>query len=283
MILIQGGFHSVLETKKIVYKKYQQFFKSERFHLQHVTEQYNEVAKLSALRKIVSYKQYVESVRDSIPLPNIENIVKDAVNRAFSLELITELCFDAVIQESGNAYSNHYYCRSIFTVHRLKQELKNKTVESVFKYLGSIICNDLGSHIKTEIQSRLSINLDFISKFLNFTLVLVLEGMMTTILFIVKPHLAVLASLMSFASICLFAVDVNSKSWRRDQANEIYKEMNENKEKIFKELLKNIRNRCQITVDHLNIIVEQLENFRSRIHLNDHLARELCLLLPFVS
>lgn len=248
-----------------------------------MTEQYNEVAKLSAHRKILSYKQYVESIRDSIPLQNIENIVKDAANRAFSLERITKLCFDAVIQESGNAYSNPYYSRSFFTIHRLKNELKNKTVESVIKYLGSTICDDIGSHIMTKIESRISINLDFIYIVLKSAMTVILGSMITVMLFIVKPHLAVIASFLTVASVLLCAVDVNSKSWRRDVANEIYEEMNKNKEKILKELLKNITNRCQITVDHLNLIVQQLDNFIRRIPLNDILARELCLFLPFVS
>lgn len=283
MILIKGDCHRVFETKKKVYQKYQQFFKSERFHLQHMTEQYNEVAKLSANRKILSYMHHVESIRDSIPLQNIENIIKDAANRAFSLERITELCFDAVIQESGNAYNNPYYSRSMLTVQRVKNELKNKTVELVIKYLGSMICNGIRSHIKTEIKSRLSINLDFISLILKSVMAVVLGIMITVILSIVKPHLAVISSFMTAAIILFCPVDINSKSWRRDVANEIYEEMNKNKEKILKELLKNIRNQCQRTVDHLNIIVQQLENFIRRIPLNDFLARELCLFLQFVS
>lgn len=275
VILINGGFHSVLQAKKKAYQKYKKFFDFERFHLHHESEEYTEVAKLSAHQKVLSYKQFVESVRDSIPLENIEKIVKDAVNRALSKESITEQCFDAVLQESGNTSSNPYYCRSSSTVNRLKQELMRKTVESVSKYLGSEICSEIEKHIKTEFQSKFSIDTDSIYTVLNFSPLILLETMLTVIASILNPLLGVLLAIISVVGTFLFAVNVNSRSWRRDVANEIYKQVDKNKEKVLKELLSSIRNRCKITADHLKMIADRLEEFRSSIQLNDKDTREL--------
>lgn len=275
MILIKGGFHSVLQAKKKAYQKYKQYFNFERFYFHHESEEYTEVAKLSAHRKVVSYKQFVESVRDSIPLQNIEKIVKDAVNRALSKESITELCFDAVIQESGNTNSDPYYCRSSSTVNRLKKELMRKTVDSVSKYLGSEICNEIQRHIQTEFQSRLSIDTDSIYTVLNFSKVLFLEAMVTAIAFLLNPLLGALFALFSLVGTFVFAVNVNSRSWRRDVANEIYKQVDKNKEKLLTELSSNIRTRCKITADHLKMIADLLEEFTSSIHLNEQDTREL--------
>lgn len=275
VILIKGGFHSILQAKKKAYQKYKQYFNFERFHLHHESEEYTEVAKLSAHRKVVSYKEFVESVRDSIPLQNIDKIVKDAVNRVLSKESITELCYDVVIQESGNTNSDSYYCRSPSTVNKLKEELMRKTVDSVSKYLGSEICNEIQRHIQTELQSKLSIDTESIYAFLNFSTVLFLEAMVTAIGYMLNPVLGVLFGLLSVVGTLLFAVNVNSRSWRRDVANDIYKQMDKNKEKVVTELSSNIRTRCKITADHLKLIADLLEKFTSRIHLNDQDTREL--------
>lgn len=270
VILIKGGFHSVLQAKKKAYQKYKQYFNFERFYFHHESEEYTEVAKLSAYRKVVSYKQFVESVRDSIPLQNIEKIVKDAVNRALSKESITKLCFDTVIQESGNTNSDPYYCRSSSTVNKIKEELMRKTVDSVSRYLASEICNEIQRHIQTELilfQSRLSIDTDSI-----YTKVFFLEAMVTAIAFLLNP---VLGALFAFVvGTFVFAVNVNSRSWRRNVANEIYKQVDKNKEKLLTELSSNIRTRCKITADHLKMIADLLEEFTSSIHLNEQDTRE---------
>lgn len=266
----------VLQAKKKAYQKYKQYVNFERFYLHHESEEYTEVAKLSAHRKVVSYKEFVESVRDSIPLQHIENIVKDAVNRALSKESITELCFDVVIQESGNINSNPYYCRSGSTLNKLKEELIRKTVDSVSKYLGSEICNEIQRHIETEIQSRLSIDTDLIYTVLNFSKgVLFLEVILTAISYMMFLVVGGFSAFLSVVGTPIFAVNVNSQSWRIDVANEIYQQVYKNKEKVVTKLSSNIRTRCKITADHLKMIADLLEEFISSIHLNEQDTREL--------
>lgn len=271
----------VLETKKKVYQKYLQFFNFEGLHLQHESEQYTEVAKLSAHQKVKCYKQFVESVRDiilSILSRNIDDIVKAAVNRTFLKECIIDLCFDAVIQESGNINSDPYICRSSLTVNRLKQELISKTFESLSRYLGSDICSENQRPIETVIQNKLRINTDSYSTAFNFPSLYqkyLLETTLTVIASILKPLLGPLFSLINGLGTVLFAVNVNSRSWRRDVATEIYNHVDENKEDVSKELSSYIRKRYRITADHLKLIAEILEEFRYRIHLNRQDTREL--------
>lgn len=154
VILIREGVDSVLETKKKVYQNYKEFFNFERFHLQHETEQYAKLAKLSALQKVMSLRQNVDSVKDKIPVQKIENIVKDVASRALSEESILKLCFDAVLHRIGNTKSDPFICRSIFTVRRLKLELAQKTLESISKYLGSEVSAEIVGHMKSDIHSN---------------------------------------------------------------------------------------------------------------------------------
>lgn len=283
VILIKGGFHWVLQAKKKAYQKYKQYFNCERFYLHHESEEYTEVAKLSAYRKIVSYKQFVESVRDSIPLKSIEKIVEDAFNRALSKERITELCFDTVIQESGNINSDPYICRSSSTVNRLKQELMIKTLKSFSRYLGSEICRDILRHFETEIQSKFSTDTNSIHNELNSSSLILLETMLTVIASILNPLLGALFAFISVVGTLLLTVNVNSRSWRRDVANEIYKQVAISKEKLLKKLSTDIRKRWRITVDHLEIIADRLGEFRSSIQLNDQDTRELFFSFPVCS
>lgn len=264
----------VLQAKKKAYQKYKQYFNFERFYLHHESEEYTEVAKLSAHRKVVSYKEFVESVRDSIPLQHIENIVKDAVNRALSKKSITELCFDVVIQESGNINSNPYYCRSGSTLNKLKKELIRKTVDSVSEYLVFEIFNAIQRHIETEIQSRLSIDTDLIYT-VNLSKVLFFEAIVNAIGYMMSLVVGGFSAFLSVEGTLLFAVNVNSQSWRRDVANEIYKQVCKNKENVVTKLSSDIRTPCKITADHLKKIADLLEEFISSIHLNEQDTREL--------
>lgn len=103
--------------------------------------------------------------------------------------------------------------------------------------------------------------------------------MFTMIASILNPVFEALFAFISVISTMLFAVNVNSRSWRKDVANEIFEMVDKNKEKLLKELSSNIRNRCIITADHLQIIVDQLEQLRRSIHLNRQDTRELFFLL----
>lgn len=154
VILIREGVDSVLETKKKVYQNYKEFFNFERFHLQHETEQYAKLAKLSALQKDMSLRQNVDSVKDKIHVQKIENVVKDVACRALSEENILKLCFDAFLEGIGNTKSDPFICRSIFTVRRLKLELAQKTLESISKYLGSEVSAEIVGHMKSDIHSN---------------------------------------------------------------------------------------------------------------------------------
>lgn len=274
VIMIKGDLLSVLETKKKVYQKYKELYDIQSFYLHHESEQYTEVAKLSAHQKVVSYKQFVESVRDSIPLENIEEIVKVVVNRALSKESITELCFDTVIQESGNTKSDPYYCQLNSTLKRLKKELANETVHSVRKHLVSEICAKIQRHIKTEIQSKQNIDPALIQPFSNLSSLIRLGRLAAVIASIFNRRLGIIVALITIVGSLLVPVDVNSRSWRRDVANEIYKQIDENKKNLLRELTSDIRKSCIITVNHLNIIVGLLEDFRSRIHFSDEFPRK---------
>lgn len=154
VILIKGIFKDVSETKTKVNEKYKRYFHLGTCCLHHVSEDYDNVAKVSAHQKIESFQQHVESIGRSIPLNEIESIVKNAFNRSLSKEKITQSCMDAVLQDSGNTASDPYYCNSSFKINRVKKELLEKTMESIGTYLGSEIAAEMQRPIFLESEKQ---------------------------------------------------------------------------------------------------------------------------------
>lgn len=227
-------------------------------------EHYAEVAKLIAHKKIMVSIQYIMSVRNSIPINHIGGIVSGAVNRALSKESITRLCFEAVIQESGNINSDPYVCRSSSTVERLKKELIEKTLESVSGYLGSEICAELQRHIVSDIKRKFKFDLD---PFNIAKSMMHYQSLFVAIATIISHTAGIVVGIVSVAITVFIAVDVNSESWRRDVATEIYE--NVSKKEVEEEVTSSMIKKWEITIDELDNIVGQLETFRNRLNLSD--------------
>lgn len=279
VILIESNVLNIFEAEQKVYQKYKQYIKKDTIFLQHVDKNYVEIVKSSGHKKIVSYKRVIESIKESIPLHSIEHIVRDAVSRALSKENITQLCNEAVIEESGNARSDPYYCRSGSTIKRLRKELIAKTLDSVSEYLGSEISAEIQKHIESEIRSKFDPSLfQFDFGLASMVLVETLSfGAIALVTALINPFAGLLVAVVGGLVTYFTAVNVNSPSWRRNVANEIYEKISENKQTVLKELSSNIKKRCEVTADHLTKVIRQLEDFLRRIHLTDQKAREYFL------
>lgn len=269
IILIHSKSLNVIEAKEKVYKKYKDFFHSIKCYVQHECEEYGEVSKLSGHRKITMYTQLVESLIEMIPLDDIEDIINRAANRSLSKESITELCFSAVIQESGNTNSDPYYCRSYFTVSRLKRELVEKTMESMIQSLVSEMRSEIHQHIAKNVKGKVG-PIQFL---ISLAFPTILNSMILGVVIIVALWVNSIAALIVYAfsiiASFLFAVDVNSTSWRRKIADKIHEHLSKNKEKVLKDMSSNIKRRCKETIDQLRTFTRHLKDFQRRIHLID--------------
>lgn len=278
VILIESNLPTVFEAVKQVNERYKYFIERDNIYLEHVDKKYLcvEIAKASALKKIASFKQVIESIKQSIPLHSIENIVRNAVDRALSKENITQLCNEAIIEESGNAYSDPHYCRSNSAIERVKKKLVEKTLDSVSQYIGSEISAELQKHIDSELRSKFDPS-SFVFDFGLASLV-ILEtfsfGALALVAGLINPLAGLLVAFVGGFVTLFTAVNVNDPSWRRNVANEIYEKVSVNKQKLITELTSDIKKRCEVTADHLTRVIKQLEDHMRRIHLIDQKARE---------
>lgn len=269
VIRIRGGSSNVPETKSKVYEKYKKILQFQNIYLHHEMEQYAEVAKLIAHKKIEAYISYILSVKNSIPINHIGDIVSDAVNRALSKESITRLCFEAVIMESGNIYSDPYICRSSFTVARLYREMIQRTLDSVIKYLGEDISKEMQRHIVSDIKSKYNIDVNPFPKLLEISGSILLQTLLTSIAATISSFAGVRVDIVSAMGTFIIAVNVNSEAWRRGVASGIYENVSKNKQNIIREVTLNIKDGCKITIDDLDNTAKQLKTFRMRIDLSD--------------
>lgn len=231
-------------------------------------EHYAKVAKLIVHKTIEAYISYIMSVKNGIPINHIGDIVSDAVNRALSKESITRLCFEAVIEERGNIYSDPYHCEGS-EVERLKKELVQRTLESISKYLGEDISKEMQRHIVSDIESKYNIVVNPFTKLLEISGLILLQTVLTIIAAIINPFAGVIVGIVSAVGTLILTVNVNSEAWRRAVASEIYENVSKNKQKVIRDVTSNIKERCKITIDELDNIAKQLETFRMRIDLSD--------------
>lgn len=267
VILIEGTWHDISKTKKIVYKKYKQYIDSENFHLHHVSEKIDEVAKLSAHQKIISYKQHVESIRRSFPLHSIEVIVNEAANRALIYENIRDVCRQAYISEIGNVYNASYTTHSTFTSNRISVELKHKTIESITRYLGTQISSELRNHIR--IEPRNTLRLELIQDVLSRATNVLYPSIFSLMVSIVNPIAGVFVAAGAGFITFFVGTDVNSISWRDMVASEIYKEVSKRRLTIENEFSSILRQNMNVASDHLDTVAKSLNGFRENLDMID--------------
>lgn len=253
----------VSEAKDKVYQKYKQYIDSGTFRLQHVSENYVEVVKLSAHQKIVFLKEPVESVRRSFSLCAIDVIVHRAASRALTNENIKNVCRHAYISGIGNVNSDSCTTRSIFTLNRITVELKDKTKESITKHLGNEIFSEMRNRIKLEPESKFQ--LDLIVKAINLLSTIVLTSMLIVMISIVNPIAGVVAATATGFVTLLTSQDVNSETWRDMIAADIYKEVSNRQNAIENELSSLLREKLNVASDDLNAVAKKLEEFIRRI------------------
>lgn len=233
--------------------------------MHHESEKYAEIAKLIAHKKVKTYQQSVITVKDNIPINHIGHIVRHAVLRALSKERIIELCFEAIIEESGNIESDPYYCRSSSTVKRLKKELMEKTLQSVSYSLGSDICEEMQRYILTDIKSKFDFDLDPFTKFPSISQLILISILTGLAALFIDPSTALIVGVTTVISTLIVGIDVNSRSWRKNVASEIYEKVSKNRDEVVKEVTSNVMERCKITKFHLDLIALQLDMFTSRL------------------
>lgn len=271
-----------METKLRVYKEFESLFgsKSTMPHLQHENEEYDEIAKKSAKAKVSSFRRTIHSLIQSISSLDILSIVSEAIDQAFSLRNVRDICLSEFISDGenvGTVYSNSYTCRFFVTVRRIKNTLVKNSLRTINKSLGSQISGRILQHIESKLQTvfkhdQFRQNMNITDKI--FATITV--GMEYFADPISNQLQSVIFAIGSLIETFINTVDVNSSTWRRKAAEEIVLALSKNKEDILQKICLSVENIKQTTTEDLHNVSEKLEEWEKNIKCVD-IDEGICL------
>lgn len=273
LLLISSKSLRVIETKLRVYREFRFDIDSQKILLQHEhDEDYDEIAKISAYKKTSGFNGIVEALRKSIPSTNLSTILDQAADRALRFGNIERICFGVDIKDEGKHVgtvdSSPYVCYSMFTVKRIKKMLFEETLRGIGELLGSEICIGILQHIESQIKRELKSNIIHLKLnvsdelYVSVTLIVV-----TAIVFAFSSWLGVIFAVCAVVYTFVMSVDINSKGWRTQVANEVYLKVCEKRREILKSILPQIETVCRNTEKDIDIVAKKLKRFQERIPL----------------
>lgn len=242
-------------------------------HIQHEYEDFDDIAKKSANAKAMSMQRTIQSLIQSIPVKELVNIIDEAAEKAFSRENIRNICFNEFITDDrnvGTVYSHSYVCRFFVTVRRIKTKLVENTLRSVNKSFATEICKGILHHIKSKIQSALRhdlIKIKFDVSDETFSTVTVV--VLCVIASVINPLFGVAVAVVSLVVTFVWSVDVNSESWRRNVADEIFDAVSKNEFEVLNKLLPMVQETCRKTTEDLENVSKRLEEWTQKTECMD--------------
>lgn len=274
IILIKSECMSVIEAKLSVYKKFKPYIDSENIVLLHEFEEYDEIAKLSARKKLTCLSDELEKLSGEIPL-DLKEIFNKAERKCLTKEKIRDICYNADINDDddnriGTVYSSAYLCYSVFTVKKLKVILVRETLNGIGNSLSSEICNEILHHIKSNVKSGLVNGFAELQKELSENLYYsVKDIVITAIFFIFSSWIGLIVTVGMLFVTLVWPEDINSESWRQKVADEIYEKVKENKSAILEKVRPKLDDRCRETSTELKNVAQKVLTLRENIHVEN--------------
>lgn len=275
----------VVEAVFRVFEEYETFFPSKPFLIHHVFEENEDLCKKVGVQKLITINKLIGTLKESVPAEgDIAGIVKSAANKALARQNIRWLCYDVFLKDKGTNVGttddNSYTCRSPFTVKALKEQLISKTLEAISESFASEICQGILEHIKAKI--KVEIEKEFFDLKVKispeiFATFAVAIG--TVIITLFMPLLGIIFAMATVVVTLILSVDVNSVSWRRNVADQIYETVSKNRTTIEKDILSEIKTMCNETKKELHEVSKQIDDLKKKIGFPD---QETCRYNVFI-
>lgn len=237
--------------------------------MHHIYEDFDEIAKLSAHKKISFYRNFVGEIIDTIST-YLRIVIIESMSRVLTKANIRRVCFEVVVRYDhnyvGTVENDAYNCRLSGTVTRIKEILTEATLRDIARKLGSEICKGISMHIKSAVQSTLSKEFGKMkSDMSNFIFREIDATIIATVVSIFHTINGVITLVTTFFISIVGPVDVNSEEWRRQVADEVYFNIWEKGDFLRDFILDNLTNRFLKTREDFEFITSQLEDFQKRV------------------
>lgn len=275
IFLVYSEYVGVVDAKLKVYKKYREIIDEYDIHLQHAFEEFDEIAKSVALRRV---SQCCMLITDMFKLQFVSNMepqeITDFAN-TLTQDDIMKLCYEVHIvyknKSVGTVQSGTYNCYSTFTVRSIKHILAKETLEKTAKRLGSVICTGIHQYNDYRIRTKLFQELGTIRLQISDDIYHQIENTIIVALLAFFDTLSgVITDIFTFIVRIFHPVDVNSKEWRAKVAEEIYQKILEKRQEIEAHVLEAIRNFDSVEKADLEVVQRKIERFLRKIYQSDH-------------
>lgn len=238
--------------------------------MQHIYEDFDEIAKLSAHKKISFYRNFVGEMIDTFSTYNLGIVIIESMSRVLTKANIRRVCFEVVVRYDhnyvGTVENNAYNCRYSGTVTRIKEILTEATLRDTARKLGSEICKGILMRIESVVQTTLSAKLGKIKSDMSNIIFRETDAIISArVVKILRKKYGVIISETPFFITIFRPVDVNSEEWRSQVADEIYFNIWEKGFSLRYSILDNLTNLYRKTREDFEFITSELEEFQKRV------------------
>lgn len=260
LILVHSKSIDVMKSKIMVYKEYKNHFDSKGLFLQHITEEYDDISKLSAYKKIFWMCEIFELLCRILPADGLDAVLVKAVDRVLTPKNIKEICHRTAIKDGenyiGSVDDSSYRCFSSFTVQRIKRLL----VCEVRQHIGQSLLGEICFTILNGVDSPCRRKLEPVLHFLEFKINEQVKSLMNELANLSNPM-----TVGDFFLTLITTVDVNSKEWRSHVGREIYMKIREDKKRIVDLVSKSVSDKMLPTAKDLDSVCKYLKKAKENL------------------
>lgn len=279
----------VIAAKLRVYREFKDCIDAGNIFLQHVLEDYDEIAKRSAYKKIALFcdttlllKELLEEVLSHIP-----TILWKALMHVLTKEKISSISDDIFLEYDGKnigtRYSSPYEC-DLNVAKKIKELLTEKIMLEITHFLSFFICDEIQKHLKSNFGSDKE-KKDFIkfnelphfhhlvnsSVALTFSIVMSSENQLSDDEPVSdNPSITSASRYLLEEATC----NVNSTTWRADVGSKIFHKIDRLKDKFISSTEVTIEEICRKTTEELQITYDRLRKFQDEIEIVNQTKRK---------
>lgn len=259
VILVHSDSLNVVDAKLAVYREYASIIDLKKTYIHHSFDEFDDIFKFCAGRKLSSYYDRVKSLKRSLERDAHHEVVTEAFSICVTRDKVREICFEEDIH--GIALeSGPYKCRWQYNVKSLKQDLVNKTLRKLSKSLGSEIAKGIYQNISNAIERTLEAEFMDLRRRLSIEVFPHIALTFTAFLIEIFQGISdIIVAIREYLVTILFPVDINTREWRRQVADDIFEQVSKNCPKLIDKMVDNMLSMFDPTVTDLKNMKEKIK------------------------
>lgn len=252
----------VIEAKLKVYRELRTDINAGNIFMLHVFEDYDEISKLSAYKKLSWICSCVKLICSILSLHNLQQMLDKAGEQVLTQERLIDICCGISITDNeryvGSVNDPSYRCSLFSSIRRIKRLLMKATLKET--------CQSLLLETYLRLTQRVeSKGIKELEAVLNYLKSNVFNSLLATVTSTIEadffPEISISTAVSDFFGTLVSSVDVNSVEWRSQVAREVYRKICEKKHMVFNKIQKQI----EPTANDLDAFLSKLRRAKGQV------------------